>query len=307
MERISDAGTLDELLEPFGGHTWESSIGPVNYSLGGEARRGTVLLAAGLAMQRTDWSPEFVAGLRAAGYATLAADNRDSGRTLLAGTHAEPGAAPAGEADPHAYALSDMARDLGELVRHLGTGPVHVVGMSMGGMIAQHLALLAPELVRSLTSVMSTTGARGVGRPSEASKWVFAAPAPTDSIESYVDYAVRYHGALTGEHFTDVDRARQGAIVSWARGVSPAGTTRQLAAIRADGDRTDRLAALRVPTLVVHGDADPLIDVSGGIATAAAIDGAELHTVGQMGHSIPWQCAAEVTERIVVHLHAAAA
>lgn len=304
MERINDAERLDELLEPFAGHTWESPLGPVSYSVGGEPRRGTVLLVAGLAMQRSDWSPELIAGLRQAGYATLAADNRDSGRTRLSGTYDGQRAHPSGEAP---YSLGDMARDLRELVEHLGTGPVHVVGMSMGGMIAQHLALLAPELVRSLTSVMSTTGARGVGRPSEGSKWVFATRAPTDSVESYVDYAVRYHGALTGEHFTDVDRARQLALVSWKRGISPDGTARQLAAIGADGDRTERLGTLHVPTLVVHGDADPLIDVSGGAATAAAIPGAELFLIEQMGHSIPWQLSGLLTQRIVAHLDGAAA
>lgn len=313
MERMSEALRLDAVLEPFAGKTWESSLGPVNYSALGEARNGTILLIPGLGMQRTEWSPELIAGLHAAGYATLIADNRDCGLTNLSGTHAPPGGESGGGGENGAadgagltgYTLRDMAADLRELVVHLGLGPVHVAGMSMGGMIAQHLALLAPELVCSLTSLMSTTGSRAVGRPQEESKWVFLTPAPTENQATYVDYAVRYHGALAGPNFADVDRARQLAVIAWERGIRPDGTARQLAAIQADGDRTERLAALRVPTLVVHGDADPLIGISGGTATAAAIPGAKMHTIAGMGHSIPWQCAGELTERLVAHLDAA--
>lgn len=315
MERISSQEQFDELLEPFSGTTWETPRGDMNYSLLGEAQRGTVLLIAGLSMQRTDWSPELIAGLHAAGYATLAADNRDCGLTTLSGNHAaegeetdpDPGDADAARPGRAEYSLRDMAADMRELLEHLGTGPVHVVGMSMGGMIAQHLALLAPELVLSLTSLMSTTGNRDVGHAKQESRWVFVTPAPTDSLAAYVDYAVRYHAALSGEPFADIDRVRQLAMVSWQRGLNPEGTVRQIAAIQADGDRTERLAALRLPTLVVHGDADPLIGISGGVATAAAIPGAELHVIEGMGHSVPWQCSEELTERIVAHCAAAAA
>ncbi|KAM9861704.1 alpha/beta fold hydrolase [Leucobacter sp. BZR 635] len=320
MERISDARRLEEVLEPFTGKTWQAPGGTVNYSLLGEARNGTVLLVAGLSMQRTEWSPELIAGLHAAGYATLAADNRDCGLTRLRGGTAA--SAGAGEASPDTaktgeaktaeassratYSLRDMAGDLRDLLVHLGVGPVHVLGMSMGGMIAQHLALLAPEQVVSLTSLMSTSGSRAVGRPQERAKWVFLTPAPTDSLESYVDYAVRYHVALAGEQMSDIDRARHLAIIAWERGVNREGTARQLAAIQADGDRTERLESLRLPALVVHGDADPLIGISGGIATAAAIPGAEMHTITGMGHSVPWQCAGSLTERVVAHFAAAA-
>lgn len=303
MERIDEATRLDALLEPFAGKTWESPLGPVNYSLLGEARNGTVLLIPGLGMQRTEWSPELIAGLHTAGYATLIADNRDCGLTELTGTYDPP--APGSGGLPE-YTLRDLATDLRELVTHAVARPVHVVGMSMGGMVAQHLALLAPELVRSLTSLMSTTGNRAVGRPREESKWVFLTPAPLDSLATYVDYAVRYHGALTAEQFADVDRARQLAVIAWERGVRPEGTARQLAAIQADGDRTERLAALRVPTLVLHGDADPLIGMSGGTATAAAIPGATMHSIAGMGHSVPWQRAGEVKDQLVAHFAAAA-
>ncbi|WP_161937448.1 alpha/beta fold hydrolase [Leucobacter sp. G161] len=293
MERISDEARIAELLEPYTGSTAEISAGTVNYSLLGEPRLGTVLLISGLSMHRTDWSPELIAGLHDAGYATLAADNRDAGASTLLNENVE------------AYGLVDMAADLRELIELLGVGPVHAVGISMGGMIAQHLALLAPAQLRSLTSVMSTTGARGVGRPHEDSKWVFLTPAPTDSREAYVAYALRYHEALTGGHFSDPERARQTAEIAWTRGINPEGTVRQLGAIQADGDRTERLAAITVPTLVVHGDADPLIGVSGGVATAAAIPGATMFTVPGMGHAIPWQRAGALTDRLVAHFTAA--
>ncbi|GAA2840711.1 non-heme chloroperoxidase [Leucobacter komagatae] len=302
MTRISDEGRLRELLEPDGGEFSEIPSGTLNYSLTGEARNGTVLLIAGLSMQRTDWSPELIAGLHEAGYATLAADNRDAGRSRM------------NDSIPTDYSLADMATDLRDLLEtldpnaaHTNPGPVHVVGMSMGGMLAQHLAMLAPERVRSLTSLMSTTGAREVGRPEQASKWVFLTPAPTDSRDAYLAYAQRYHEALAGPFFADPERARQTAEMAWDRGLSPAGTARQLAAIQSDGDRTERLRALRVPTLVAHGDADPLIGISGGVATAAAIPGASMYAIPGMGHTVPWQRAAELTARLVAHFAAAAA
>ncbi|KAM9866897.1 Rhodomycin D methylesterase DauP [Leucobacter aridicollis] len=304
MARITDEQQLHDLLEPDGERFCEISTGRVNYSLLGTPLRGTVLLVAGLSMHRTAWSPELIAGLHAAGYATLAADNRDAGLTDASGRHAGLGA---GDEFRAAYGLVDMAGDLRELILALDVGPVHVVGMSMGGMIAQHLALLAPELVSSLTSVMSTTGDRAVGRPQQESKWVFLTPAPTDSREAYLAFSERYHAALAGPHYPDFERARETAEMTWARGVDLAGTARQLQAIQADGDRTERLRRVATPTLVVHGDADPLIGVSGGIATAAAIPGARLLTIERMGHSIPWQCAGELTDAVVAHAGAASA
>lgn len=295
MERISDEGQLRELLEPDGGESCEIPSGTLNYSLTGEARNGTVLLIAGLSMQRTDWSPELIAGLHEAGYATLAADNRDAGRSRM------------NDSTPTDYTLADMATDLRDLLVALDTNAVHVVGMSMGGMLAQHLAILATERVQTLTSLMSTTGARAVGRPEQASKWVFLTPAPTDNRDAYLAYAQRYHEALAGPFFTDPERARQTAEMAWERGLSPAGTARQLAAIQSDGDRTERLRALRVPTLVAHGDADPLIGISGGEATAAAISGASMYAIPGMGHAVPWQRAAELTARLVAHFATAAA
>ncbi|MFF8816886.1 alpha/beta fold hydrolase [Leucobacter sp. NPDC015123] len=304
MERIADNRVLNELLEPDGGAFCQISTGELNYSLTGTARQGTVLLIAGLSMHRTDWSPELIAGLHAAGYATLTVDNRDAGRSVVLGRHTGFGAGDEFRAE---YGLVDMAGDLRELILALDVGQVHVVGMSMGGMIAQHLALIAPELVHTLTSVMSTTGERAVGRPQQESKWVFLTPAPTDSREAFVAFSERYHAALAGPHFPDFERARETASMKWGRGISLDDTARQLQAIQADGDRTKRLRRVAVPTLVVHGDADPLIDVSGGAATAAAIPGARLHVIEQMGHSIPWQRAGETTDTLAAHFQAASA
>jgi pimeloyl-ACP methyl ester carboxylesterase len=288
IARISDPAVLDELLAPFSGERMKGT----DYSLRGEGERGTVLLVAGLSMHRTEWSPELLSALRAAKFATLCVDNRDAGLTDL-----DP------SADPECpdYSLSELAGDLVRLVHSLELGPVHVVGLSMGGMIAQHMAMQAPEVVASLTSLMSTTSARGVGRPHEQCKWIFTTEAPRDGEGSYVDYAIRRHRAIAGPRFVDVGRAEYNARIVWARGVNWDGTRRQLAAIKADGDRTARLSRIAVPTLVVHGTTDPMIDYSGGVATAAAIPGARFVSLVGMGHYVPWELAESLARTMVEH------
>lgn len=288
--RISDPEELGNLLEPFAGRR----LNGMDYSLQGTGARGTVLLIAGLSMHRTEWSPELLAALQARGYATLCVDNRDAGLTETDG--------PADAA----YSLAQLAQDLVGLVRGLELPAVHVVGMSMGGMIAQHVALEVPELVASLTSLMSTTSARGVGRPHDQSKWIFTTDAPTDDFDEFVEYALRYHQSITGPTFTDTQRAQFNARIVWERGVDPSGTRRQLAAIRADGDRTERLAAIVAPTLVIHGTADPMIDISGGLATAQAIPGSRFVPVENMGHAVTWELADPIAGTLDEHFTAAA-
>jgi pimeloyl-ACP methyl ester carboxylesterase len=289
------AGPLDGLTVPVGEVTLDVHVdGPVD----GEA----VLLVAGLGMQRVVWPPELCAALHEAGYRTVAADNRDSGRsTVLPG---EVTALPRG-ADGWplpAYGLDTMATDLLGVLDHLRVDRAHVVGLSMGGMIAQHLAFGHPDRIATLTSAMSTTGARRTGWPHREVRWVLTAPPPTDDRDAYVDHVVRMGRAIGTPGHVDDDRLRARATVTWERGVHPHGTARQFLAIRADGDRTGRLAGVTAPTLVLHGTADPLIDVSGGHATVAAIPGARLELLEGMGHDLPLSMLPPVLEHLLAHL-----
>lgn len=276
---------LTEAMSPVG-RTWTAPGRRINHTVAGSGEAGTVLLIAGLGMQRIEWQPRFVSGLLDRGLRVVMADNRDCGRSHVAG----------GE-----YGLADMAGDLLLLLDHLGIERVHVVGISMGGMLAQHVALRAPERCLSLTSLMSSTGRRGSGRPHEGAKWIFTAEVPCDSVDAYADYAERHHVSIAGATHVELEFARETAVRSYIRGLRPQGTARQLAAIKADGDRTERLATITVPTLVVHGDDDPMIDVSGGRDTADAIPGADLLLLRGVGHTIPAALADGLAERLAAH------
>jgi pimeloyl-ACP methyl ester carboxylesterase len=262
-----------------------------------------VLLVAGLGMQRTAWPPELLEVLHAAGYRTIAADNRDCGRsTILPGSLVDLPVGGDGWPEP-AYPLSAMARDLVAVLSQLNIDRAHVVGLSMGGMIAQRLTSDHPELVATLTSVMSTTGDASVGRTHEHVRWVLATPAPTE-LEPYLEHAVATATAVGSPGLVDADRERARAIVAFARGLHPQGTARQLLAVRDDGDRTAALATVVAPTLVIHGNADPLIDVSGGHATAAAIPDATLHVVDGLGHDLAPDLHDRVLPVLLDHLGA---
>jgi pimeloyl-ACP methyl ester carboxylesterase len=261
-----------------------------------------VLLVAGLGMQRTSWPPELLAGLHEAGYRTVAADNRDSGRSSVLSVDLAD-LPRGGDGWPlAAYGLDDMAADLVGVLDHLEVQRAHVVGLSMGGMVAQHLAVGHGHRVRTLTSLMSTTGARRVGAPHREVRWVLTSPPPAHDREAYVAHARRLARAIGTPGHVDDDRVRARAEVSWRRGIHPQGTARQLLAIRGDGDRTARLASVTAPTLVLHGTRDPLIDVSGGRATAAAVPGARLELVEGMGHDLPVTMLPQVLEPLLAHL-----
>ena len=196
-----------------------------------------------------------------------------------------------------------MAADAAGLIETLGLAPVHVVGVSMGGMIVQQLAIDRPDLVKSLCSIMSTTGDRSVGRPSEAAMQVLVTPPPPER-QAFLDHEVEVWKVIGSPGFPmDKEEVRRRAAAAFDRSFYPEGTARQLAAIMASPDRTEALGEVRAPALVVHGGDDALIDVSGGRATAAAIPSAELVVIPGMGHNLP----PEVWEQVVGAIMANAA
>jgi pimeloyl-ACP methyl ester carboxylesterase len=189
--------------------------------------------------------------------------------------------------DPRQYALADMADDTAGLLRELDLAPAHVLGASLGGMIAQTLAARHPDTVRTLTSIMSTTGARWRGQPTLGIYRYLLKAAPRER-EAFIDHSETVFRAIgsTGYPVSPED-VRDRAGRSYDRGTNPAGTGRQLAAIVKSGDRTKELGKIKAPTLVIHGSVDKMVRPSGGAATAKAVHGAELMEIEGMGHDLP--------------------
>ncbi|MFW3171113.1 alpha/beta fold hydrolase [Geodermatophilus sp. CPCC 206100] len=272
----------------------------IAYETFGSAGDPPLLLVMGLATQMIGWPEEFCAGLAARGLYVVRFDNRDIGLSTHVDDAGTPdlGAVFGGDTSSVPYALSDLADDTAGLLDALGLDSAHVVGASMGGMVAQLLAIRHPQTVRTLTSIMSTTGDRSVGTPAEAAMGVLLAPPATDR-ESALQRAVDTYRVIGSPGFEfDEESVRDRAGRSFDRRHNPPGVARQLAAVLTAPDRTADLAAVAVPTLVVHGAQDPLVQVSGGRATAAAIPGAELVVVDGMGHDLPRAVWPELTDRI---------
>jgi pimeloyl-ACP methyl ester carboxylesterase len=193
----------------------------------------------------------------------------------------------AGRRASAAYLLRDMAADGFGLIDHLGWDSAHVVGASMGGMIAQTMAIERPERVRSLVSIMSTTGARWTGLPTVKTFGILFAKRPSDR-QAFIERGVNTFRLIGSPGYPfDEERVREVAARAFDRGQSASGVARQLHAITASGDRTRRLEGLALPATVIHGNRDPLVRTSGGRATAAAIPGARLKIVDGMGHDLP--------------------
>jgi pimeloyl-ACP methyl ester carboxylesterase len=249
-----------------------------------------LLLIMGLATQLIHWDERFCRLLAERGYRVIRFDNRDIGHSTKIEVGGRPGTAAMmlgfGTA---AYRLSDMADDTAGLMDHLGIESAHVAGASMGGMIAQTLAIEHPERVRSLASIMSTTGNRRLAMPKLRAFGTLMATPPRNR-EGYAEQAVRTFRIIGSPGFPTRDElVRAAALAAYDRCFYPPGVARQIHAINTAGDRTRRLRELQVPTVVIHGSRDPLIRPSAGKATARAIPGARLRIIKGMGHDLPPQ------------------
>jgi pimeloyl-ACP methyl ester carboxylesterase len=267
-----------------------ADLGRVNlcYETFGDPEDPALLLVMGLATQMVAWHDEFCRELTERGFFVIRFDNRDCGRsTRMEGR-------PAGLLDlitrkPRhlAYTLGEMADDAIGLLDHLGVARAHVVGASMGGMIGQHMAFRYPARTLSLASIMSGAGGRVAGAPRLSILPLFLSKAPADGKAAYIERTLELFRAIGSPKYFDEESVREISALSWERGITMAGTGRQLAAIVADGNRTKRLHRITAPTLVIQGTADKLATPSGGKAVARAIPGARLMMIDGMGHDLP--------------------
>jgi pimeloyl-ACP methyl ester carboxylesterase len=283
------------------------------YEIFGDAKAEPLLLIMGLGAQMVLWDDAFCEQLAARGFRVIRFDNRDIGQSgKLTGDKRLgavellklrflkiPVAAP--------YKIIDMARDTTGLMDALGIKSAHLVGASMGGMIAQEIAISFPQRVRSLTSIMSTTGNPKVPPPTKEAAAMLMAPPPTTKEEYFARFAQTWKILRVGSFPEDeaLDPSRAARVFS--RGLNPAGVGRQLRAILASGSRKQRLRSVTAPTLVIHGTVDPLVRPEGGIDTAASIPGAKLLMIHGMGHAIPIPMWPQIIDAIDKHAHGAAA
>lgn len=275
------------------------------YDVHGEATDPVILLIMGLSAQMTSWDDGFVAELAGRGFQVIRFDNRDIGLSSwfdAAGIPDMVASVASGTIPPPVYTLSDMACDAAGLLDALGVSRAHIVGASMGGMIAQTFAIEHPEKCLSLTSIFSTTGNRGVGQahPGVAEALFFVTPPATR--EAAIEAGVAGSRLISSPGYPPNDAdLRDRAASSYDRAYHPDGVVRQLLAILAQPDRTEALRGVSVPTLVIHGDSDLLVDNSGGRATADAVPGAELWLVPGMAHDLPAALHAELADRIAAN------
>jgi pimeloyl-ACP methyl ester carboxylesterase len=275
----------------------------LEYDTFGDPGDPALVLVMGLRGQLIDWDPGFCELLTGHGFRVIRFDNRDAGLSTALDDQPAPdlGAIVAGDHGTVPYRVPDMAADLVGLLDALGIAKAHVAGVSMGGMIVQQSAIDHPERVLSLCSIMSTTGDPAVGQAKPEAMQVLTQPAP-EGREAIIEQTVRAFRTIgsTGFPISD-DDLRVRVTADYDRSYRPAGGQRQLAAIMASPSRTEGLHGVTAPALVIHGEADPLIDPSGGQATAAAIPGAELLTIPGMGHDLPKDAWPQITHAIATN------
>jgi pimeloyl-ACP methyl ester carboxylesterase len=286
----------------------------IEYDEHGKPGDPPLLLIMGLGAQMTLWPQELVDALVERDFRVIRYDNRDIGLSHKMEGAKAPGIVKLmllsrlGLKPKVPYTLADMAEDGVGLLDALGIDKAHIVGASMGGMIAQHIAFSHPERVLTLTSIMSTTGHRKLPQGSrEAIGVLTKRPASMDE-DVLVEHGVKVAHAIGSPGYrADPDALRERSRALIKRSFYPAGMPRQFAAIIADGDRRERLQSVKAPTLVIHGEADPLVPLAGGEDTAAHIKGAKLKTIPGMGHDLPLELVDEIAEAIADHAKSAMA
>jgi pimeloyl-ACP methyl ester carboxylesterase len=283
----------------------DERIAPANgielaYQEMGDPDGEPLLLVMGLGTQMIAWDEGFCGLLAERGFRVVRFDNRDIGRSTKIESAGPPSRVDMmfGRRGSAAYLLPDMAADTVALMDHLKIDSAHVVGASMGGMIAQTVAIEHPERVRSLVSIMSNTGSRWTGMPSRKAMAVLLGRPPRGR-EAAIDRSVNTFRVIGSPGYPfDEERVRRISGRAYDRGHSAAGVLRQLHAITASGDRTQALHDVPVPTTVIHGDSDPLVRPAGGRATARAIPNARLKMIDGMGHDLPPQLWPVFAEQI---------
>lgn len=295
--------------------TGQAAVNGINltYEDKGPRDAPVILLVMGLGGQLTLWPDEFVDALVAHGFRVIRYDNRDVGLSTRFEAHGVPKLkwmfvkAAIGWPVRSAYTLADMAADGVGLLDHLGVARAHVVGASMGGMIAQHIAARHPDRVLSLTSIMSSTGNRRLPRASKEAMRVLANRPMSGDPEALIAYSVGAARVIGSPAYPAEEARLQRRVRSdFERGWYPQGVARQMAAIVADGDRRPMLKRIAAPTLVIHGEDDPLVPLAAGRDTAATIAGARLMTIPGMGHDLPLALVDTLADAIADHARGAA-
>jgi len=254
----------------------------LEYETVGDPEGTPLLLVQGFSLQLTDWHPALLSALAREGYHVIFFDNRDVGLS----SWLDVGDDDSAHQGPATYSIPDMAEDALGLLDFLGIESAHVVGYSMGGMIAQTLAIEYPRRIRTLTSISSTTGNPDVGQMHDEALAVLFAPTPATRTGAAERNLAVWRVIGSPDYPLDEDAVLSRAAANYDRAFHPAGVERQFVAIMTQPDRTGALTRVAAPTLVIHGDRDVLVDPSGGVATAAAIPGARLTLVPGLGHDI---------------------
>ncbi len=292
-------------------HSEETTVKANNieivYDTFGDSSASPLLLIMGLSSQMIFWDEAFCQELATRGYWVIRFDNRDVGLSTKFDEAGVPDLmqlmmkVQQGEAIEAPYTLLDMAADAIGLLDALEIDTAHIVGASMGGMIAQTIAINYPERIRTLTSIMSSTNHPDLPQPEPDALAVLITQPPSDR-EEYIEYSVKTWALLNGPQFPlDEKLIRERSARAYDRCYNPAGSGRQLAAILASGTRREKLQGVKAPSLIIHGDTDPLVPLDGGKDTAKSIPGAEMLIIEGMGHSIPAEVAPKIIDAITRH------
>lgn len=281
----------------------------IAYEQYGDGDGEPIVLIQGLSMPLNGWPPAFVQRLTDAGHPVLVMDNRDIGKSQLFDGAGTPNVmwqlvkSKLGLRLNAAYSLRDMADDVSALMAKLHISSAHVVGVSMGGMIAQLVAIRHPHRVASLTSIMSTTGNRRLPQASpEIAKQLISRPSSSDADARIAHSMKMWHMISSKGHGVDLQLVEQRLRDMYARGVTRGGVLRQMLAIASEKNRVPELRQLKVPALVIHGSRDPLVPPAGGVDTAEAIPNARLEIIEDMGHDLPPGLHDTITGMLLSHI-----